>query len=491
MTITKTKKKFTFDVGWTLGSSIIILLLHFFQKPIMARYLGPDGFGLFSMAMVIATTFGLITAFGIDSALVKFVAEHKEDERKVSSLVSSAFITILIIGVIASLILFVFSNTLSNIFNMSSLSLLLKIYALALPFTLIHGILISLFMGLREMRYFAFIRIFGAFLALAFIIALLIIGLGVEGAMLGTVFAMIVAAGVALIIVKRLVHFTFSDYGKNTKMLASFGSRLVGANMIGYIFIYVDTLMIGYFLTSTDVGYYESAASLSRFFWLVPSAIGIVAYPAISEYWAKNDIQAVNKLVEKATKYSACILTFAGMAVIFFAKDIIAFIFTPEFLPAVLPLTMLIIGTVTFGTLMSLGSIFAGVGRPDLTLKVTAIGAVGNALLNAALISPYGIIGAATATTTARILFVIVTVYFLRKVLAIKFDSFWYVKMGTLVGTSAVLFYALSFLNYYLSATIALLLYAIVIINYLLTKEDRDYFLSLAKQVIHGGFVKI
>ena len=179
------------------------------------------------------------------------------------------------------------------------------------------------------------------------------------------------------------------------------------------------------------------------------------------------------------------------MAVIFFAKDIIVFIFTPEFLPAVLPLTILIIGTVASGTLMSLGSIFAGVGRPDLILKITAICAVGNVFLNVVLIPLYGIVGAATATTLAHVLSVIVTVYLLRKVLAIKFDSFWYVKMGTFVMVSAMLFYAFSFLNHYLSATIALLLYTIVVIKYLLTKEDREYLVSISKQVMHGDFMKI
>jgi len=490
MTITKTKKKFTFDVGWVFASSIIVLLLHFFQKPILARYLGPDGFGLFSMAIMIAGIIGLGVAFGFDSALTKYAAEYKEDKSKLNSLFSSAFITILIIGAIASLALFTFSEIFASIFNMPSLSLLLKIYALAFSFSLLHGVIISYFIGLREMRYYAFIRILQASLALAFIIAFLMIGLGVEGAMLGTVFAIIGTAAVAMVIMKRFVHFTLLDYKKNTKKLASFGSRLVGANMINEIYSYADILMIGYFLTSTDVGYYAVAISLSRFFWLVPRAMSIVAYPAISEYWAKDNHQAINKLVDKSTKYSACILIFAGMSVVFFAKDIIAFIFTPEFLPAVLPLTILVIGTVTSGTLSSIGGIFASVGKPDLVLKISAISAVGAVMLNIVLIPTYGIVGAAAATTAAYVLTVGITIYFLRKALAIKLDAFWFTKMAMLIGMSATLFYVLGFLNYYLSTMIALLLYVVVVIKYLLTKEDRTYFVSIAKHVLHGDFMK-
>ena len=491
MVVIKTQKKFAFDVGWVFASSIVVLILHFFQKPILAKYLGANGLGLFSMAIMVVGIIELVVAFGFDSALIKFVAEYKEHKSKIYSLVSSAFVTVLIIGVITSVALFVFSDTVANVFNMPSLSLLLRIYALVLPFSLIHGIIISYFNGLREMRYYAFIRILQASLALAFILALLMIGLGVEGAMLGTVFAIFVTVSVAIVIVKRFMRFAFSDYKKNTKMLASFGSRLVGMNMINQIYNYIDTIMIGYFLTSTDVGYYAVAISLSRFFWLVPRAMATIAYPAISEYWAKDNHKAINRLVDKTTKYSACVLIFAGMSIVFFAKDIITFLFTPEFLPAVLPLTILTIGTVTSGILNSIGVIFASTGKVNLVLKISAIGAIGDVILNIALIPVYGIIGAATATTAFYMLGVGITIYLLRKVFVIKLDAFWFTKMAMLIGMSVTLFYGLGFLNQYLSAMVALLLYAIVVIKYLLTKEDRAYFISIIKHVLRGDFMKV
>ena len=480
-------KKFTFDVGWVFASSIVILALHFFQNPIMARFLGPDGLGLFSMAMIIVSIIGIIAVFGIDSAIIKYVAEYKgkEQKEKVYSLVSSAFVTILIIGVITSLALFASSNIFASIFNMPLLSLLLKIYAFAFPFSLMHGVIISYLNGLREMRYYAFIMILQASLALAFILALLMIGLGVEGAMLGIVFAIIVTASVATVIIKKFVRFTVSDYKKSTKILASFGSRMLGANFIAEIYYSIDILMIGYFLTSTEVGYYAVAISLSRFFWLVPSSMATVAYPAISEYWAKDNHQAINKLIDRSTKYSACILAFAGMLVIFFAKDIVTFLFTPDFLPAVLPLTILIIGTVILGIIQSMGRVFPGVGKPGLTLKISAIRTVVAILLNMILIPIYGIIGAAVATTASYVLHTVIITYFLRTVLTIKFDNLWYIKMAMLTGISVTLFYGFSFLNHYLSSMIALLLYTVVVIKYLLTKEDRDYFVKIIKDILY------
>ncbi|RLI19417.1 hypothetical protein DRO49_00535 [Candidatus Bathyarchaeota archaeon] len=483
-------KKFAFDVGWVFISSVIVLMLHFFQKPVMARYLGPDGLGLFSMAFMIIGIVEIIAGFGIGEALVKYVAEYREYER-VSSLTSSAFITISVFGIITSVALFFSSNLFADIFDMPYLSILLKIYAIAFPFSLIYGIILGFLRGLRKMKYFAFLRILDASLALAFILAFLAAGFWVEGAMLGILFEIIVIFVVGMLIMKKFMRFSLSDYQGNTKMLASFGSRIIGANIVGQIYYNIDTLMIGYFLTSTEVGYYAVAISLSRFFWLVPRAIATVAYPAISEYWANGNRQAVNKLVDKSTKYSACILIFAGMSIVFFAKDIITFLFTPEFLPAVLPLAILITGTVTSGILRSVGEIFASVGKVNLVLKISIIGAVGDIILNMILIPIYGIIGAATATAASQVLNVGITIYFLRKALVIKLDTPWFIKMVMLISLLAVLFYGLSILNHYFSATIALFLYTIAIIKYFLTKEDKAYFVSIVKHALYGDFIKV
>ena len=493
MTDMRPTKKFAFDVGWVFASSVVVLLLHFFQKPLLARYLGPDGLGLLSMVTMLASIIELIAIFGIDGALTKYVAEYKgkEQKDKMCELFSSAFVTILIIGVITSMIFFVCSNIFADIFNMSSLSSLLKIYAPVFPFSFTYAIIISYFNGLREMRFYALSRILQASLALAFILALLIIGLGVEGALWGTIFAIIVTVCVNMSIMKKFIRFKFSNYKKNIKMLASFGSRITGANMIGQIYYNIDTLMIGYFLTSTEVGYYAVAISLSRFFWLVPRAIATVAYPAISEYWANGNRQAVNKLVDKSTKYSACILIFAGMSIVFFAKDIITSLFTPEFLPAVLPLAILITGTVISGILRSLGGIFASAGRVDLVLKMSPIAPAVDIILNVALIPTYGIIGAATATTVAYVLNVGISIYFLWRVLGIKLDIFWFAKMAILIGMSVILFYVFSFLNYYISSMIALSIYGIAVVKYLLTKEDRGFFVSIAKHALKGDFIRV
>ena len=120
---------------------------------------------------------------------------------------------------------------------------------------------------------------------------------------------------------------------QNIRRILSFGGQITGANAINQINIHADIMFIGYFLMAADVGYYGIAAALSRFFLLIPASIQRITYPATSEYWAKKDSGALNKMVDKSIKYAACTLLPIGLIVGFFAKGVVTIIYGIFFLP--------------------------------------------------------------------------------------------------------------------------------------------------------------
>ena len=485
----KATKKFAFDVGWVFAGSMVVLLLHFLQKPVMARYLGPDGLGLFSMIIMISSIIVLISGLGINSAVVKYVAEHKEDKRKLNAVFSSAFITVAIFGVIASVGLFVFSYKLANIFDMPSLSHLLKIYAFILPFSLMYGVILGVLNGLREMKYYSLFNTLNSIMIFLFILTFLFLGFGVVGAVIGDMLALIVVMVVAGIIMKKIVHFTICDYKRNTKPLISFGSRMMFGNTINEVNNQMDIIMIGYFLTAGDVGLYAVAISLARFFWRVPMSIQMVTYPATTEYWEKANYGALNKMVDKSVKYSACILLPIGLAVGFFAKDIIILIFGVDFVYVVLPLQILLVGTVIRGVVAQpIGGSLAGIGRPDLSFKISVIMATMNIPLNIIFIPRFGISGAALATTISLIVGSIILLLLTIKLLSIKIDAKWHVRFAGLGFVAIILFESgRGFVNQYLLGCFIILFFFILIYIFFLTEEDRNLFNSIVHSLIRKG----
>ena len=151
---------------------------------------------------------------------------------------------------------------------------------------------------------------------------------------------------------------------------------MFGANLINMINLQADVVFLGYFLTAANVGYYSAATGLSKFFLVVPQAIQTVSYPATSEYWTKKNISGLQKMLDKSLKYSALALMPAGLAIGFFAEDIVSRIYGQGFQQSALPLQILLLGTVIFGVACtSIGGSLAGINRPDLSLKAAGISA--------------------------------------------------------------------------------------------------------------------
>jgi len=481
-------KKFTFDVGWVLISSGVTLLIGFLLRIVLARWLGAADLGLYQMVITVQGIATLIATLGIPMALTKYVAEHKDNKDKLSQTTTSGIISSAIFGIVTGILLYALSGVLAGIFNMPELAYLLKILAFALPFTSLLEALLGLFNGLREMKTFAYLMILRSLLMILFIIAFVRLGFGVEGAVFGLVLAIVGACIGGLYLSRKLLRPNLLNLSQNSKRLVSFGSQVFGANAVSLIANQADIILIGYFLAAKDVGYYSVAVSLSMLFLIIPQAIQRITYPATSEYWSQNNHQALQTMIDKSMKYSACILLPLGLGVGFFSKEIVTVIFGGEFIYAVLPLCILLIARVITGsTIYPIGASFSGVGRPDLALKLGAISAGTNIGLNILLIPRFGIVGAAIATTASLLLGTIIFLALMPRILKVKIDFKWYAWTMGLACTAVILFLVGSNLvSHYVAGGVILCAYTASLFTFFLTKEDKSTLRSLAYSLIPG-----
>jgi O-antigen/teichoic acid export membrane protein len=422
----------------------------------------------------------LIAAIGIPATMIKYVAEFKEDKNKLNQIVSSGVITSLFLG-IGFIALFYFTSGLfAGIFNMPGLLGLIKILSPAFPFALVGGALLGMLNGLREMKKYAAATILQSVLMVIVTVVLIYYGFGVAGAVIGVVLSSVGSCLFLIFVSRNYFKITLSEYVSTTKKMLSFGWKIVASNAIGLVNYQADTLLIGYFLTATDVGYYAVAVGLSKFFWVIPSAVQTITYPATSEYWSINNHSALHKMIDKSMKYTACILLPVGLGVGFFAKDIITTIFGVGFIYSVLPLLILLVGTTINSATRSIGGSLTGTGRPGIALKIVATSATTNIVLNVLLIPYLGIVGAAIATTISLSLHTLLGLSLIIKILRVKIDFKWFAKISGITLLSIFAFMVFGFVNVYLVGTIILFIYVLIIATFFLTKEDRTYFMELA-----------
>jgi O-antigen/teichoic acid export membrane protein len=476
-------KKFTFDVGWAFLSSAVTLFIGFILSVVIARWLGANDLGLYRMTLTIYGIVTLVATFGFPSALIKYIAEYKEDEEKLNQTTSCSFINAVIIGLIAAIAIFFLAPFIADIFKMPELSTLLKITAIAFPFASLYSSQSGLLTGLREMRYYAVLMAGHSILMCILIVTLVLLGFGVEGAISGLVISVIGACFLGSILSKKFFKLSFGNYIQNTKKILSFGGKMFTANAIGQINYHADIILIGFFLTATQVGYYSIAVALSRFFWIIPQSIQTVVYPAASEYWRNNNHAALQTMIDKSMKYTACALIPIGLGVGFFARDIITMIYGQEFIHAVLPLLILIIGTVIHSITKSIGGMMPAVNRPDLAPKKGICSASVNIALNILLIPRFGITGAAIATTCSLVTAAALHLFFTVRLTRVKINLNWFAKIGVTSLIIIIVCFFLRAVNYHLAGIIAFISIIAIVWIYFLSTKDKEYLLDLIKTV--------
>ena len=477
-----TARKFAFDVSWVFISLVIRLATGFLLSVILGRFLGAASFGLFMMTLTIYTIASLVGGIGIPSAIVKYVAEFKEDNERINIFVSCGVVNSVIFGAIAGSVLFVLSDVLANIFNMPELTDLIKLIAFSLPFLVVNNTLLGLLNGLREMKSYSLRAVIRSSLLLGFTILLVGIGLGITGAVLALVLSEVGILFLLIFISRSFFRFVIRDYVKTTKEVVKFGSQLFLANAIYMVNTRADLLLVGYFLADKDVGIYAIAVAIASAFQMIPSAISTVTYPMMSENYSRKLHQANEILINKTMKYSLIILSILGILMIFVAKDIIFWLVGPEFLPAVIPLAILVLAMIVSGSLTSTGTTFSAAGRPDMAFKINLVTVVPNIAMDILLIPMLGITGAAIGTAVSMLIGSILSIHFRYSILNIRLDVKLYPRVLLPIAAMVAIFFIFqNWINPHLIAGVMFVIYFIGAIIFLLNSEERRELVGIVR----------
>ena len=405
------------DVQWSFISLSTASFLHLLLRIVLGRELGPSGLGLYTLVFTIYV-FGLqFAAFGIGQALIRYIARYHDDLPKIKEYVISGVLGSMISGTVMGVLLYLLSGIISiQFFHNPEMTVLLKITAFCFPFIAMQKVALGTLNGLRKMKWYAVVNIMqNVSVVCASLILVLLLDMGVRGAVIGYVVPTIVIGLLSLISTRG--HFSIRMGFLRTALidLSLFGFYVALANSIGMINTNIDSVMIGHFMGETDVGHYAVAIVLIQGMVLIPQAVEKVIVAATSEYCGKNDYENLIRLIKKCVIIIFAINIVLSFLLIVFGQFLIENIFGIDFLPAYRPLLILLVGYFIYIPIMSVSSTLGSMGKVSIIFKISLICAVINTFLNILLIPIYGIAGAAIATSIALISVTILRVYFIRR----------------------------------------------------------------------------
>jgi O-antigen/teichoic acid export membrane protein len=156
--------------------------------------------------------------------------------------------------------------------------------------------------------------------------------------------------------------------------------------------------MVKYMLGSKQAGYYSIAVSMADMVYLLPAVIGIILFPKLSAMASNPEKWIFTKKI--SLRLGVVMLVVVSVAILL-AEPTVRILFGKDFLPSVMPFSILMPAIFFYSMNAILDHFLAAIGFPLWTLIVWAIGLLINVVLNIYWIKSNGIVGAAFASLVA------------------------------------------------------------------------------------------
>jgi O-antigen/teichoic acid export membrane protein len=407
----------------TFATNVLSLFMGVGASVILARVLGPEGQGIYILAILLTSLIVTFGNLGIGPATVYYVArgEFRRQEILGNNILLSLGIGS--VGVLAGLVVvLLFRETVFPNVSLKYLLLALVLVPLELFFSYVNYVLL----GAQRIKEFNRAQVTQAALFLGFVaFALLGLRSGVGGAILAGVLSWLVADVLVFRVVRQVAGGTdVKPSFSYLKRAAIYGIQAHLANILGFLNYRVDMFLVNAFLGPVAVGLYSIAVGLVEKLWMVSFAASTVLFPRVA---AETEEQRQEKFTPLVARTVLWITGLGALALALLSRWIVLLLYSEAFLPAVGALQALLAGIVALSAGRVLANDIAGRGFPNFNIYTGLAALVTNVVLNLLWIPRYGIVGAAWASTVAY------TVSFLG-------NLFFYCQLSRHSWSKAVLF---------------------------------------------------
>lgn len=379
---------------WLSFDKILRVGVGLFVGVAVARYLGPEQYGLFNYSLSFVALFGIISTFGLNDIVVRDVLYYPD---KSDEILGSAFLLHIIGGVISLFVIYVSVEFFQP--NDASSKILIAVIGIG-----------QLFKGSEVIRYWFeakvqskytvivenFIFILSSFLRVMLIlIHASLIWFSV------IVLMEIILSSVGLFFVYTKVGGKLHGWSINYEMVKSLiksGWPLLFSGFVFSVYTKLDVLMLEKMKSNAEVGVYSAAVKISEIWYAIPLMIVSSTFPSLIEI-RKSSEDAYYDRLQQLYDFLFFIALFLAVMITLFSNDIIVTLFGLQYASASEILSVYIWSGifVFYGIAWSRWMINEGFQKILLIMEVMSL--ISNVILNYVLIPKYGALGAAIATT--------------------------------------------------------------------------------------------
>ena len=401
-----------------LGKAALSLILRvggaaaqFAFTVLIARMFGPAGLGRYALALsvvVIASTFG---RWGVDQASLKYVAIHaaRGEQAAVKRMIWQAAWLVIVGSLVVTMLLLAVVPWLSRqVFHDPELTWLMRLMTLSIvPFSLLN-LVAEAHRGLRRIGSYTVIQ--GVLVPLLSISLLLVFhqlgGMELYAVALAYVIACLLTTSAALFLWR--LSLGSGGKGEGTAKATPVRTMLATANPMAWVALisvamsFTETMLLGIFWTSEEVGLYAAALRLALLLNFVIIAFNSILAPKFAALYHAGNLESMHMLARRSV--TLMLLVTSPIFLLFFLMpDQALGLFGSQFSGTSRVLRVLTLGQLINIATGPVGIMLLMTGHERLMRSNLLVAALCSIVFGTLMVSRFGVIGAAISAAFAML----------------------------------------------------------------------------------------
>ena len=454
------------NTGVLFAAQIIAYLLAFVYMVDIARYLGPESFGIFSFATAVVLIFGIFADLGLSTLITRELSRDKSLEK----IYIGNFIPI---KVILSIIIYSILVLFGNLMGYPQVTLnVLYIFGLFMITNGFSQLFLGVFQAHEKMEYQSISLLINNSIIFLGVFYGISNGFNVEG----FAFIYFIAAVVGLLFSFFIMQWKYSPPRlsfnlKFWRKSLTLAIPLSFAIVFSTIAFRVDTVLLGILQGNIAVGWYSAGFRLIDFLLFIPVVYAGAIFPVLAKFHiSSKDLLKI--LYGKSFKYLLVISIpiVAGTSIL--AQEIILLLFQNSYSQSIIALKILI-WVIPFMFLINIfGVMFVSINKQNLMLKITFVVMILNIILNLIFIPLYSYVGTSIISVITCVVESAICFYYLSSYIDIQVANLFLKPILASIIMSIYLYFVN--LNLFLSIITATILYFGLLILFK-TFNQEDY----------------
>jgi glycosyltransferase involved in cell wall biosynthesis/O-antigen/teichoic acid export membrane protein len=398
-------------------SQYIAAALNMVTSVLMARLLGPTDYGLAALAVAYPALLWSFVSVKSMSVITRYVAifRARRDPEKLKGIIKLGYSLDFFVSLFALVLVAISSEWVSkNFYRQPQLAWLMVIYAGSFPLFSLIGTSWAILSSWERFRLLAIFEVLHAFFKLILSAGLIMVGLGMAGAVIGMGLAqagagLIMMAAATDLLIREDLRAWWKESLKSVvplkrELMGFFGWNYLLVTLSGLV-VQVPMMLLGRFRGPEEAGFYRIALSVGTVGSYLEASLGRVIYPTLSGRWS---LESEEKLIRALKGWTLKIgLPISGILILttIFFPWLLPLLYGHSYRAAVLGVQVIMLGVAISVAFFWLNSFYYASKRVHLWVVGYAIYAILVIGLGWFIVRPWGFMGLSGLMTAGKVLF--------------------------------------------------------------------------------------